>query len=109
MVLTGFLTGHQLFQTGQRTERVHNDLTDIAVATQEKLPFGNISRVVRHGMRDVAPTQRRHGDNGNGTARRKLYGFLVNLGQIGIQRTGHGVLRRNLIHTVGHDGQRVGV
>ena len=52
-------------------------------------------------MRDVATGQSRHGNNRDRTASRELNGFLVNLGQIGIQGTRHGVFRRNLVHTVG--------
>ena len=107
MVFACLLSGHQLFQTGQASERVDDYFTDIAILTQIQLPFGDITRIVRHGMRDVATRQSRHGNNRDRTSGRELDGFLVNLSQIRIQGTRHRVLRRDLIHTVGHDCQSI--
>ena len=39
----------------------------------------------------------------------ELYSFLVDLCQVRIERTGHRVLRRNLIHTVRYDSQCIGI
>ena len=60
-------------------------------------------------MRNIAAGQGSHGDNRNRTAAGELHRLLVNLRQIRIKRTRHGVFGRNLIHTVGHDGQRIGI
>ena len=60
-------------------------------------------------MRDVAARKGRHRDNGDRAAVGQLHGLLIDLRQIGVERTGHRVLRRNLIHTVRYDGQRIGV
>ena len=54
MVLACLFTCDKLFQTGQGTERVDDDLTDVAVTTEEQLPFRDIACIVGHGVRDVA-------------------------------------------------------
>ena len=41
---------NKLFQTGQGTERVNDNLTDVAVTTEEQLAFRDITRIVGHGM-----------------------------------------------------------
>ena len=38
-----------------------------------------------------------------------LYGLLVDLRQVGVQGAGHGVLRGNLVHTVAHYRESIGV
>lgn len=54
---------NKLFQTGQGTERVNDNLTDVAVTTEEQLAFRDITRIVGHGMRNVATGQSRHRNN----------------------------------------------
>ena len=63
MILTGFLTTHQLFQTRQRTERVHDNLTDITIATQEQLTFSDITRIIRNSVRNITATQGSYRNN----------------------------------------------
>ena len=112
MVLAGLLSGHQLLQSRERAERIHNDLADVGVAAQIKLTLGDVTRVVGHGVCDVAARKGGHGDDGDGTAARtfgELHSLFVDFGQIGVERTGHGVFRRNLVHTVAHDGERVSI
>ena len=112
MVLAGLLACYQLLQTRQRTEGVYYHLAHIAVAAQIQLALGDVTRVVGHGMGDVATAQCGYGNDGDGTATYalgELHGLLVDLGQVGVQRTGHGVLGRNLVHTVAYDRQRVGI
>ena len=60
-------------------------------------------------MGDVPVIQGGNCDDGNGTSVGQLHGLLVDLREVGVQRTGHGVLRRNLVHTVAHDRKGVGV
>ena len=55
------------------------------------------------------PERGRHGDDGDRTAVGQLYGLLVDLRQIRIERAGHRVLRGNLVHTVRDDRQRIGI
>ena len=109
MILACLLPGHQLFQTGQTSERVDDYLADIAILTEVQLPFGDVTCIVRHSMRDITTGQSRHGNNRDRTTGRELNCFFVNLSQIGIQGTRHGVLRRDLVHTVGHDSQSIRV
>ena len=56
-------------------------------------------------MGNVAVVQGGDCDDGDRSAVRQLHSLLVNLCKVGIQRTRHGVLRRNLVHTVAHDGK----
>ena len=107
MVLAGLLALHELLESGKGTERVHDDLSGIGVRAKVKLTFGDVSGVVRDSVRDVTVIQSGHGDDGDGAARRKLHGLFVDLREIGIQRAGHGVLGRDLVHTVGHDRKGV--
>ena len=60
-------------------------------------------------MRNITTGQGSYGNNRDGTAAGELYRFLVNLRQIRVKRTGHRVFGRNLVHTVGHDSQRIGI
>ena len=63
-------------------------------------------------MCDVTTGKGGYGDDGDGTATyllRELNRLLVDLCEVGIERTRHGVLGRNLVHTVGYDSQCVGV
>ena len=109
MVLTCLFARNKLLQTGQGTERVNDNLTDVAVTTEEQLAFRDITRIVGHGMRNVATGQSRHRNNRDGTAAWELHRLFVYLRQVRIKGPRHGVLRRNLVHTVGHDGERIGV
>ena len=97
------------FQTRQRTERIDDNLTRVRIVAQEQLTLGDVTRIVGDGVRDVAARKGRHRDNGDRAAVGQLHGLLIDLRQIGVERTGHRVLRRNLIHTVRYDGQRIGV
>ena len=112
MVLARLLSGHELLQTAERAERVDNHLAHVAVTAQIELTLSDVARIVGNGVRDVSAGQRGHGDDGDGAAAGtlgELHGLLVDLRQVGIERAGHRVLRRNLVHTVAHDGERVGV
>ena len=109
VVLAGLLALHELFESGQGAERVHDDLAGVRIGTQEELALCDVAGVVRDGVGDVAVVQGRDRDDGDGAAIRQLHGFLVDLGEVGIERTRHGVLGRDLVHAVGHDGQGVGV
>ena len=109
MVFAGLLADHELLQTRKRTERVDDDLARVGIVPQEQLAFGDVTRVVGDGVRDVAARQGRHGDDRDRAAVGQLHRLLVDLGQVGVERTGHRVLRRDLIHTVRHDGQRIGI
>ena len=60
-------------------------------------------------MGNVTTGQRSHSYDRDRTSGWELHGLLVNLRQIGIQWTRHGVLWRNLVHTVGHDTQSIGI
>ena len=60
-------------------------------------------------MGDVAVVQRGHGDDRDGSLGRELHGLLIDLGEIRVKGSRHGVLGRDLVHTVRHDGERVGV
>ncbi len=60
-------------------------------------------------MGDVAVVQGGHRDDGDGAFGRELHGLLVNLGEVGVQGARHGVLGRDLVHTVGHDREGVRV
>ena len=60
-------------------------------------------------MRNIATGQSSHRNNRNRTTRRELHRLLVNLRQIGINRTRHRVFWRNLVHTVRYNCQRIGV
>ena len=84
VVLTGFLTDHELFQTRQASERVNDNLTDFRVFTQEQLTLRDISGVIRDSMGNITSGQRGHGYNRDRTSGRELHGFLVDLCQIGI-------------------------
>ncbi|MPN39997.1 hypothetical protein SDC9_187532 [bioreactor metagenome] len=55
-------------------------------------------------MGDVAAREGGYRQDGDGAARRELGCLLINLGQVGIKRSGHGVLRGNLIHAVRYNG-----
>ncbi len=58
----------------------------------------------------MSPPQRRHGDNRDGTAAwESARPFRRSSPRSEYKGTRHGVLRRNLVHTVRHDGQRIGV
>jgi len=48
-------------------------------------------------------------DDRDRTAVGQLHGLFVDLRKVRIERTGHRVLRRNLVHAVRHDGQGIGV
>ena len=109
MVLAGLLALHELLESGQGAERVHDDLAGVGVCAQEQLALGDVARVVRDGVGDVAVVQGRDCDDGDGAAVRQLDRLLVDLRKIGVERTRHGVLGRDLVHTVGHDGEGVGV
>ena len=109
MVLAGLLALDELFEAGQGAERVDDDLAGVGVGAQEQLPFRDIARVVRDGVGDVTVVERRHRDDGDGTVGRELHGLLVDLGEVGVERARHGVLRRDLVHTVRDDGQGVGI
>ena len=60
-------------------------------------------------MGDVAIVQRGHGDDRDGSLSRELHGLLVDLGEIRVKGSRHGVLGRDLVHTVGHDRESVSV
>ena len=112
MVLTGLLTSNQLLQTRQRAEGVDNHLAHIAIAAQIQLTLGDVTRVVGHSVGNVATAQGSNRNDGDRTATHalgELNCLLVDLCQVGIQRTGHRVLGRNLVHTVAHDRERVGI
>jgi hypothetical protein len=51
VVAAGFLADDLLFESGQRTEGIHDDFTDIGIGSQEKLPLGDGSPCcpVSHG------------------------------------------------------------
>ena len=85
VILTGFLTDHELFQTRQTSERVNNNLTNFRVFTQEQLSLRDVPGVIRDSMGNVTARQRGHGDDRDRTSGRELHGLLVNLRQIGIQ------------------------
>ena len=53
LIATGLLSGYQLFQTRQASERIDDDLTHIAITTQIQLTFRDITRIIRYGMRDI--------------------------------------------------------
>ena len=85
VILPGFLTDHELFQTRQASERVNNNFTDLRVFTQEQLSLRDVPGVIRNSMGNVTTGQRGHGYNRDRTSGRELHGLLVNLRQIGIQ------------------------
>ena len=70
---------------------------------------GALDRIIRNSMCNIAATQGSHRNNSNGTSCRELHRLFVYLCQIRIKRTRHGVLGRNLVHTIGNDSQRIGV
>ena len=109
MVFTSFLTSNQLFQTRERTEWVDDNFTYVRVATEEQLTFGDITSVVRNSVSDVATREGSNGDDSDRTTCRELYRFFVDLSQVGIERTRHRVFRRDLVHTVRHDSQSIGI
>ena len=109
MVFARLLVLDELLQAGQGAERVDDDLAGVGVRAEEKLALGDVTGVVRDGVRDVAVVQGGHRDDGDGTLGRELHGLLVDLREVGVQGARHGVLGRDLVHTVGHDGQGVRV
>ena len=60
-------------------------------------------------MGDVPTREGRHGDDGDGASVGELYRLLVDLRQVGVERARHRVLGGDLVHTVGDDGQGIGV
>ena len=60
-------------------------------------------------MRNITTGQSSHGNNRDRTAGRELHRLFVDLRQVRIKRTGHRIFRRNLVHTVGHDCQSIGI
>ena len=60
-------------------------------------------------MSDVATREGSNGDNSDRTTCRELYRFFVDFSQVGIERTRHRVFRRDLVHTVRHDSQSIGI
>ena len=109
MVFTRLLTGNQLFQTRQRTERVNNNLTNITITTQEQLTFCDVTRVIRHSVSNISTGQSSHRNNCDWTTGRELHRLFVNLRQVRVKWSRHRVFRRNLVHTVGYDCQRIGI
>ena len=109
MVFARLLALHQLFESGQGAERVDNDLAGVGIGSEEELAFRNVAGIVRDGVGDVPVVQRGDGDDGDGASGGQLNGFLIDFGEVAVQGTRHGVLGRNLVHTVGDDGQGVGI
>ena len=60
-------------------------------------------------MSNITTGKSSHRNDSYRTTTRELYSFFVNFSQIRIQRTRHRILRRNLIHTVRHNSQRIGI
>ena len=89
MVFPGLLALHELLESAQRPERVDDDLPRIRIGAQEELALGDVSGVVRDGMSDVAVVECCHCNDGDGTAVRQLYSLLVNLREVGVERTRH--------------------
>ena len=112
MVFACFLACNQLFQTRERTERIDDNFTDFGVTTEVELTLCDITRVIRDSVCDVASGKGCHSDDGDRTATDRLgelNRLLVDFCQVGIKRTRHGVLGRNLVHTVGHYSECIGV
>ena len=103
VVFAGFLALHQLLQTRKAAERVYDNLSGVGIGPEEQLALGDVTGVVRDGVGDVAVVEGGNCDDGDGTVRRKLHGFLVDLCKVTVKGTRHGVLGRNLVHTVGHN------
>ena len=82
VVLPGLDVLDSLLESGQGTERVDDDLSGIGIRPQEELALGDVTGVVRDGVGDVSVVEGRHGDDGDGTLRRKLYGLLVDLREV---------------------------
>ena len=79
MVFASLLTDDKLLESRERAEGVDDNLTHIGVTTQVELTFGNVPRIVRYGMRDIAARERRHSDDCDRTSIGELHGLLVNL------------------------------
>ena len=85
MILTRLLADHELFQAAQAAERVHNNLPDLHIFPQEKLPFCDVPRVVGDRVGNIAFAKGGYGDDGDGATFRELCRFLINTGEVGVQ------------------------
>jgi len=90
MILASFLTNNKVVSSANKpSEGVNNNLTRIAIGTQEKLAFGDITSVVGDCMGDIATGECCYRNNGYGATIGELNSFLINFSQIRIQGTRH--------------------
>ena len=109
MILAGFLSYHLLLQSRQGAERIDDYLSNRAVGTEVQLSLGNVSGVIRNCVGDISTRQRSHGDDGDGATGWELGSLLVDLRQVRVEGAGHRVLRGDLVHLIGDNGQRISV
>ena len=109
VVLAGLLALHQLLESAEAAEWIHDDAAGIGVGAKENLTLGDVTGIVRDGVGDITVVQGGDGDDRYGAACGQLHRLLVDFGKVGIQGTGHGILRGDLVHTVADYGQGVSV